>query len=116
MTRTPEEWADFLHTSHEDWSDGLLQEQMIEDMRELLGAIEDLAYQFAYDGRAGTITTGGLSALETAFACLGWDDPHPLPDAMLCEEPGCHERATCGTPTEKGYRTTCSKHAPRRKP
>lgn len=27
-----------------------------------------------------------------------------------CDEPGCDEIATCGTPTEKGYRMTCGYH------
>ena len=29
-----------------------------------------------------------------------------------CDEPGCEEFATCGTPTESGYRTTCHWHKP----
>ena len=29
-----------------------------------------------------------------------------------CDEPGCWKQATCGTPTENGYRNTCGKHAP----
>lgn len=38
---------------------------------------EDVAYQYAYE-RAGCLTTGGLSTMETAFDILGWDDPHKL--------------------------------------
>ena len=30
----------------------------------------------------------------------------------FCDEPGCTERASCGTPTKDGYRQTCGKHAP----
>lgn len=30
-----------------------------------------------------------------------------------CDEPGCWEEASCGTPTASGYRMTCGKHAPR---
>jgi hypothetical protein len=33
-----------------------------------------------------------------------------------CDEPDCWELVTCGTPTEDGYRNTCGKHAPWRKP
>ena len=29
-----------------------------------------------------------------------------------CDEPDCWESTTCGTPTETGYRRTCSKHRP----
>jgi hypothetical protein len=45
--------------------------------------IENLVRQFAdqtvVDG-VPSYSTGGLSALENAFAVLGWDDPHPAPD------------------------------------
>ena len=30
-----------------------------------------------------------------------------------CDEPGCWEPDTCGTPTPEGYRRTCYKHMPR---
>lgn len=30
----------------------------------------------------------------------------------LCDEPGCTNLVTCGTPTANGYRNTCSRHAP----
>lgn len=30
-----------------------------------------------------------------------------------CDEPGCWEHATCGTPTPTGYRRTCGKHIPK---
>jgi hypothetical protein len=46
---------------------------------ELRETVEDLVRQFAYrtsvDG-VPAYTAGGLSALEGAFAVLGWDDPH----------------------------------------
>lgn len=29
-----------------------------------------------------------------------------------CDEDGCWERVTCGTPTKTGYRNTCGKHKP----
>jgi hypothetical protein len=31
----------------------------------------------------------------------------------VCDEDGCWELVTCGTPTENGYRTTCYKHVPK---
>lgn len=30
-----------------------------------------------------------------------------------CDEPGCTETVSMGTPTPDGYRSTCYKHAPR---
>ena len=30
-----------------------------------------------------------------------------------CDEPECGEMVCCGTPTPNGYRSTCSKHAPK---
>lgn len=29
-----------------------------------------------------------------------------------CDEPGCWQEATCGTPVADGYRTTCGRHNP----
>ena len=78
-------------------------------------ALEDMCQQFAYPGIGPSLITGGLSALEDAFAVLGWDDPHPVPERG-CDEPGCTRIATCGTPTPEGYRTSCSEHAPWAKP
>lgn len=31
----------------------------------------------------------------------------------LCDEPGCFEPVSCGTPTPTGYRSTCGKHTPK---
>lgn len=31
----------------------------------------------------------------------------------VCDEPGCWEPDTCGTPTPQGYRRTCEKHTPK---
>lgn len=33
--------------------------------------------------------------------------------ATACDEDGCWESVTCGTPTPDGYRMTCSKHEPK---
>ena len=73
---------------------------------------EDVAYQFGYYFPIKDIlyiSTGGLSTLEWAFRILGWNDPHPVPECE-CEVPGCHEYATCGTPTKDGYKRVCGKH------
>ena len=29
---------------------------------------------------------------------------------VVCDEPGCWNKQTCGFPTDSGYRMTCSKH------
>lgn len=31
----------------------------------------------------------------------------------VCDEPGCWNPASCGTPTPDGYRSTCGNHIPR---
>jgi hypothetical protein len=79
-------------------------------------ALEDMVYQFGYDGvKDGqpTIWTGGLSALEGAFEALGWDDPYVIPDPVWCDapvEPRCPNRVSCGTPTPDGYKQFCREH------
>ena len=74
--------------------------------------IIDLLNQFAYtgqkDGRA-MIWTGGLSALESGFSFVGWDDPHFTPE-LECNHEGCYELATSGAPTPMGYKRLCLKH------
>lgn len=69
-----------------------------------------MVWQFAYDTDEGFITTGGLSALEDAFGALGWDDPYPMPEELICDQEGCRKRSTCGFPTETGYKRTCGAH------
>ena len=79
---------------------------------EIKGFAEDVAYQFGYYFPIKDmlyISTGGLSTLEEAFDILGWTDPHSVPECE-CEFPGCHEHATCGTPTKDGYKRVCGKH------
>ena len=79
---------------------------------EIKGFAEDVAYQFGYYFPIKDmlyISTGGLSTLERAFDILGWNDPHHVPECE-CEVPGCHEHATCGTPTKDGYKRVCGKH------
>ena len=79
------------------------------DMREFA---KDVAYQFGYycqNGGRLHITHGGLSTLEWAFDILGWENPHPVPECE-CEIDGCHEHATCGAPTNDGYKRMCGRH------
>jgi len=49
-------------------------------------ALEDMIFQFGYrsvvNGKP-VIFTGGLSALESAFEALGWDDPHYIPEEQI---------------------------------
>ena len=76
----------------------------------LRAALESMVNQFAYDNDRGEYHTGGLSALEEAFDALGWDDPHPMPAELLCDESGCNRRSTCGWKSTTGYRRTCGEH------
>ena len=81
----------------------------VADMKEFA---EDVVYQFGYycqNGGRLHITHGGLSTLEWAFNILGWENPHPVPECE-CEIEGCHEHATCGTPTADGYKRVCGRH------
>jgi hypothetical protein len=81
----------------------------VAEMREFA---EDVVYQFGYYCQKGgrlCITHGGLSTLEWAFDILGWENPHPVPECE-CEIEGCHEHATCGTPTADGYKRMCGRH------
>lgn len=83
-----------------------------QDSTILREALESMVWQFAHqcqkDGRPA-LGTMGLSALEGAFDALGWDDPYPTPD-MACQVGECNDWATCGTPTDDGYRRVCGKH------
>lgn len=99
-------------TEQSDPAVGLCMRTAADDLETLAEALDDMVRQFAYAGR-GKRTTGGLSALEVAFDALGWDDPHPMGKDEMCDEPGCKEPITCGTPTPSGYRRTCSEHCPR---
>ena len=87
-------------------------EDTVLEPEEIKGFAEDVAYQFGYYFPIKDIlyiSTGGFSTLEWAFRILGWNDPHPVPECE-CEVPGCHEHATCGTPTKDGYKRVCGKH------
>ena len=82
------------------------------EIEKLQYAVKDLVLQFGYKS-GGHVGTGGLSVLEDAFEILGWNDPHPLPKEMLCDEPGCGEASTCGWPVKDSniYRRTCYTHS-----
>lgn len=82
------------------------------EVAELREFAKDVAYQFGYYCQCNGglhITHGGLSTLEQAFDILGWENPHPVPECE-CEIDGCHEHATCGAPTNDGYKRMCGKH------
>lgn len=85
-----------------------------------LEALEDMVFQFGYRGVKNgkpVIHTAGLSALESAFEALGWDDPHYLPEqGYTCEIEGCVEPDVMGTPWKNEgeanppYLRLCSEH------
>ena len=86
----------------------------VDEMREFA---QDVAYQFGYycqNGGRLHITHGGLSTLEQAFDILGWNNPHPVPECE-CEIEGCHKHATCGAPTNEGYKRMCGRHCRERR-
>jgi len=84
--------------------------------RQYREALEDMVFQFGHRGvknKKPMIWTGGLSALESAFEVLGWDDPHYLPEeGYTCEVVGCMEPDTAGTHwgDNKLYLRLCHKH------
>ena len=78
-------------------------------------ALEDMVLQYGYrtikDGQPA-IWTGGMSALESAFRALGWDDPHILPeDGNSCDIAGCMEEIASGQRWGKLYLRLCHKHS-----
>ncbi len=46
----------------------------------------------------------------TIYACPACKEIEQL--RGCCDEPGCWEPDTCGTPTPDGYRRTCGDHVP----
>lgn len=79
--------------------------------------LEEMVWQFAHrgvkDGKS-ILWTGGLSALETAFEALGWDDPKFFEDMEgICDVEGCAEwTVSQGTAWgDTGYWCVCSKHS-----
>ncbi len=83
----------------------------IEDYKE---ALEDMVWQFAYRFEDGTLRTGGLSALESAFQTLGWKDPYKIKDCngVICDVDGCCGFVSCQGCAwrETGYWCLCSEH------
>jgi hypothetical protein len=77
-------------------------------------ALIDMVYQFGYRGVVNgkpVISTGGLSALESAFEALGWDDPYILSEeGNTCEIKGCMNEISSGQRWGKYYLRLCSKH------
>ena len=62
---------------------GLLPSELLRQRDELKGALVDMVNQFAYRGTyegRENMHTGGLSALEDAFAALGLSDPITVMD------------------------------------
>lgn len=48
---------------------------------------------------------------ETIFGCPDCKETGCF--RIMCDEPGCEEFVTCGTPTGDGYRNTCGRHRPK---
>jgi hypothetical protein len=48
---------------------------------------------------------------DTILGCPQCFDINTL--YMACDEPECWKPASCGTPTENGYRNTCGEHRPK---
>lgn len=78
-------------------------------------ALEDMVFQFGYQGVVKgkpVISTGGLSALESAFSALGWDNPHILPEkGNTCEISGCMDEIASGQNWGDMYLSLCSYHS-----
>lgn len=49
--------------------------------------------------------------VDTIMGCPDCRDVNTL--RLACDEPGCCDFVTCGTPAPNGYRRTCSDHVPR---
>src|SRR4051812_19687259 len=113
LTLAGQEETDRCTVPHDDPALPPPCEKRLAQIRENWRAVvEDLVGQFAFksnDDKRHWLHTGGLSALEDAFAALGWEDPHYVEEGG-CEHPGCARWATCGTPTPDGYRRLCGEH------
>ena len=87
-------------------------------MTEYKEALEDMVWQFAYrdvsKNNKPMLYTGGLSALELAFATLGWSDPKEFEDMNgICDVEGCMDWTVAqgGMWAETGYWCLCSTHS-----
>lgn len=86
----------------------------IAELRALREALADMAWQFGYRttiSGAAALHTGGVSALERAFALLGWDDPYMAPDSSQCDINNCHDWSSSGLLWGDLYLWLCSEHA-----
>lgn len=88
---------------------------MSKEIENYKSALESMIYQFGYHGvKDGKpcIGTGGLSALEEAFAVLQWDDPQFIPEQEnTCEIEGCMEEPTSGQRWNELYLLLCHNHS-----
>lgn len=48
---------------------------------------------------------------ETMEGCPDCREPNTM--EVICDEPGCWQRGTCGAPSPIGYRRTCFEHRPK---
>ena len=86
---------------------------MADDAERMRAALESVAWQFANHGvRDGRLVlwTMGLSALEHAFAALGWSDPHFVSDESACEVEGCNRWRALGQLWGALYLGLCPVH------
>jgi len=47
---------------------------------------------------------------EPIIGCPDCDEISSM--VSVCDEPGCKQEVTCGTPTKERYRKTCGEHRP----
>lgn len=63
-------------------------------------------------GTVGSVLTAPSPfSADTLQACPACKEVNSI--RVACDEPGCWEEVSCGTPTPNGYRQTCGKHAPK---
>ena len=76
------------------------------------------AYVPMYEAGGMNITNELDYSLRESIASVMRDEEIDSPALKsmvgLCDEPGCYDAISCGTPTPEGYRSTCYNHAPDR--
>jgi hypothetical protein len=81
---------------------------------QLKSALESMVWQFGYRTTINdhlAIVNGGLSALEEAFAALGWGNPHWVDDpTMECDVEGCHQWRAPQIIWDGFYSCICDRH------
>lgn len=80
---------------------------LLDRIKELEDCLKAVVYEHGY------VTNGelhGLGAIAEAMAVIDLPNPCRMPEGILCDEPGCMKRRTCGWPSETGYRHTCGEH------